>query len=170
MAPAIVVHAIGGAVPLQWPHQYLLTQTVFAAVVRISQFAPGVVTNSRSDCVVEEGAVLRDLHIADRVFESAILALDGKDRRPRFARLERRRKVVNTIRQPGIVLGQRCAGNLDVGVIPPVNGIMDFGPGRRIRVRSSSCTRIVMLRFSGKISTQYLLTLPMRGCGSLSNC
>ena len=134
VAPAIVVHAIIGAIALQRPHQYLLTQTIFATIVRISQFAPGVVTNSRSDCVVEEGAVLRDLHIADGVFESAIPALDGKDCSPRFARLERGCEVVNAIRQPGIVLGQRRAGNLDVGVIPPVNGIMDFSQRLRIRV------------------------------------
>src|ERR1700722_5643426 len=126
MAADITLAAVIGAILLQLPHEFLLAQPVLTPVIWVRQFTRIVIAYLRSNGIVEKGAILHDLCVADSILKSPVGALHGKYRSPRFARLKRSSEMVDTIVQVSVIFGKGRAGNLNVGVIVLIDRIMDL--------------------------------------------
>src|ERR1700722_7246936 len=126
MAREITLAAIVSAILLQLPHEFLLAQAVLTPVVGVRQFTRIVIAYLRSNGIVEEGAILHDLCVADSILKSPVRALHGKYRGPRFARLKRSSEVVDAIVQVFVIFGKGRAGNLNVGVVVLIDRIMEL--------------------------------------------
>ena len=127
-------HAVLGAVALQHRHQFLFAQAVFLPVVGIGELILRGVPDKGSDGIVEERSVLHDGRVAHFVFKAAGMRLDGDMCGAALSGWQWRRKPVDLIVEPLVVLHQSSARNLDVGIVETVQREMDFVERLGVRI------------------------------------
>ncbi len=113
----IGVHAVGGAVLLERRHQIFFFQPELLALVPVGHLIGRLVADHGRHRAVEEGSVLHDLAVGDRIFEAAIPGLDGKVHDPRLTRLHGRIQRIGLKQEPRVVLGELSSGQIDLRVV-----------------------------------------------------